>query len=140
MTTIRHHIAEAVIEGWIPLSRNNRDKSLRNRQGWRIARDKQTVMEAFGPCPFNLRPEGKRLVEIFISRAGSPSDDDNRVARAKDVLDALKQARWITDDSPEFCAVEVVEERGPKFTRVTIVEVIEAAEPPGKEHASCTSN
>ena len=82
--------------------------------------------------PLAIKYHGKLAVRI-TRRSRNALDQDNLVGSAKLVLDALKNAKIIEDDSPEHIELTCVQERGLPQTTIQ-VSPINASTPEPQAH------
>lgn len=90
------------------------------RIAWRQSKDWRTYVSVICGRP-KVPCKAKRRLEIITSRKRR-LDPDNAVASLKPVIDALKRAGWIRNDSPKWLELEVSQDVGLPRTRILLRE------------------
>lgn len=91
----------------------------------RVKRDAQhTVWGAVRHVgwPQQAMTDPRRVLRVTMTRTRHTLDGDNAVALLKFLVDAVRVSGALWDDSPRYCRLEVVQERGESATVLELFE------------------
>lgn len=106
-------------------------RALRKKWEWVVWYEAYRVQGAAA-----IRYDGRVSVRI-VRRSHHVLDEDNLHGAAKLILDALKSAKVIQDDSPAHITLTCEQEKGPARTVIQVTPINALPAPPGSPGEPC---